>query len=177
MFCSLVAEDRINVLIDQFWLHAWASSDRLVIHIWIMNVCSTILGYKSLASIPKLSKRARRRVKWVDHYYSHGHNALAMYSAFSILIFSLLVSTFCDTSMNSRSLYEAKCILVKRERRSWGSFPTLMPAANTRVSSSSSVVFPCFVSETIPVAMRLLRTPMCSGARHSTSSVRINLGS
>lgn len=142
-----------------------------------MNVYSTIPGHKSLASIPKLSKRARRRLKWFDHYYSHGHNALAMYSVFSIPIFSLPVSSFCDTSMNSRSLYGAKCALVKRERRSWGSFPTLVPAANTRVSSSSSMVFPCLVSETIPVATRLLRTPMCSGARRSTSSVRMNLGS
>jgi len=32
-------------------------------------------GYKHLASIPKLSKQARQRLKWFDYYSSHGHNA------------------------------------------------------------------------------------------------------
>jgi len=32
-------------------------------------------GYKRLASIPKLSKQARQRLKWFDYYSSHGHNA------------------------------------------------------------------------------------------------------
>jgi len=40
-----------------------------------MNVYSTIPGYRRLASIPKLSKRARQRLKWVDYYSSHNHNA------------------------------------------------------------------------------------------------------
>jgi len=41
----------------------------------IMNVYSTIPRYKSLVSIPVLSKKARQRLKWFDYYNSHGHNA------------------------------------------------------------------------------------------------------
>jgi len=41
----------------------------------IMNVYSTIPGYRSLTSIPNLSKRARQRLKWFDYYNSHNHNA------------------------------------------------------------------------------------------------------
>jgi len=41
----------------------------------IMNVCCTMPGYKRLASIPKLSKQARQRLKWFDYYSSHDHNA------------------------------------------------------------------------------------------------------
>jgi len=41
----------------------------------IMNVYSTIPGYKRLASIPVLSKQARQRLKWFDYYNSHDHNA------------------------------------------------------------------------------------------------------
>jgi hypothetical protein len=40
-----------------------------------MNVYSTIPGYRSLASIPKLSKRAKQRLKWFDYYDSHNLNA------------------------------------------------------------------------------------------------------
>ena len=40
-----------------------------------MNVYSTIPGYRSLTSIPVLSKRARQRLKWFDYYNSHNHNA------------------------------------------------------------------------------------------------------
>ena len=40
-----------------------------------MNVFSTIPGYRYLASIPKLSKKARQRLKWFEYYYSHGQNA------------------------------------------------------------------------------------------------------
>ena len=40
-----------------------------------MNVYSTIPGYKRLASIPELSKKARQRLKWFEHYYSRGRNA------------------------------------------------------------------------------------------------------
>ena len=40
-----------------------------------MNVYSTIPGYRRLASIPKLSKRARQRLKWFDYYSSHNYNA------------------------------------------------------------------------------------------------------
>ena len=41
----------------------------------IMDVYSTIPGYRRLASIPKLSRRARQRLKWFDYYNSHNHNA------------------------------------------------------------------------------------------------------
>ena len=41
----------------------------------IMNVYCTMPGYKRLASLPKLSKRARQRLKWFDYYDSHNHNA------------------------------------------------------------------------------------------------------
>ena len=41
----------------------------------IMNVYCTMPGYKRLASIPKLSKQARQRLKWFDYYNSHDHNA------------------------------------------------------------------------------------------------------
>jgi len=40
-----------------------------------MNVYSTIPGANRLASIPKLSKKARQRLKWFDYYSSHGRNA------------------------------------------------------------------------------------------------------
>lgn len=40
-----------------------------------MNVYSTIPGYERLASIPKLSKKAKQRLKWFDYYNSHGNNA------------------------------------------------------------------------------------------------------
>jgi len=41
----------------------------------IMDVYSTIPGYRRLASIPKLSRRARQRLKCFDYYNSHNHNA------------------------------------------------------------------------------------------------------
>ena len=41
----------------------------------IMNVYSTIPGYRRLANIPKLSKKAGQRLKWFDYYNSHDHNA------------------------------------------------------------------------------------------------------
>lgn len=41
----------------------------------IMNVYSTIPGYDRLASIPRLSKKARQRLKWFDYYYSRGQNS------------------------------------------------------------------------------------------------------
>jgi putative transposase len=40
-----------------------------------MNVYCSMPGYKRLANIPKLSKGAIRRLKWIDYYNSHGHNA------------------------------------------------------------------------------------------------------
>lgn len=40
-----------------------------------MNVYYTMPGYKRLASMPKLSKQARQRLKWFDYYNSHDHNA------------------------------------------------------------------------------------------------------
>ena len=40
-----------------------------------MNVYSKIPGYRRLASIPVLSKKARQRLKWFDYYNSHSHNA------------------------------------------------------------------------------------------------------
>ena len=40
-----------------------------------MNVYCTMPGYKRLASIPKLSKKARQRLKWFDYYDSRDHNA------------------------------------------------------------------------------------------------------
>ena len=41
----------------------------------IMNIYSTIPGHRRLASIPKLSKKARQRLKWFDYYNSHNQNA------------------------------------------------------------------------------------------------------
>lgn len=41
----------------------------------VMNVYCTMPGYKRLASLPKLSKKARQRLKWFDYYDSHNHNA------------------------------------------------------------------------------------------------------
>ena len=41
----------------------------------IMNVYYTVPGYKHLAIIPKLSTKARQRLKWFDYYNSHNHNA------------------------------------------------------------------------------------------------------
>jgi len=40
-----------------------------------MNVYWTVPGYKRLANIPVLSKKARQRLKWFDYYSSHNHNA------------------------------------------------------------------------------------------------------
>ena len=40
-----------------------------------MNVYCTMPGYRRLASVPKLSRKARQRLKWFDYYSSHGHNA------------------------------------------------------------------------------------------------------
>jgi putative transposase len=40
-----------------------------------MNVYSVIPWYRCLASIPKLSKKARQRLKWFEYYYSHDQNA------------------------------------------------------------------------------------------------------
>ena len=40
-----------------------------------MNVCSKVPGYRRLASIPVLSKEARKRLKWFDYYQSHNRNA------------------------------------------------------------------------------------------------------
>jgi transposase InsO family protein len=40
-----------------------------------MNVYSNIPGYRYLASIPVLSKKARQRLKWFDYYKSHNQNA------------------------------------------------------------------------------------------------------
>ena len=41
----------------------------------VINVYCTMPGYKRLASAPKLSKKARQRLKWFDYYDSHNHNA------------------------------------------------------------------------------------------------------
>ena len=41
----------------------------------IMNVYSTIPGYRRLVGIPVVSKKARQRVKWFDCYNTHNHNA------------------------------------------------------------------------------------------------------
>jgi len=41
----------------------------------IMNVYCTIPGYNRLASIPRLSKKAKQRLKWFDYYYCRGQNA------------------------------------------------------------------------------------------------------
>jgi len=41
----------------------------------IMSVYCTMPGYKWLASVPKLSKQARQRLKWFDYYSSHDRNA------------------------------------------------------------------------------------------------------
>jgi len=40
-----------------------------------MNVYSRVPGYRRLASIPALSKKARHRLKWFDYYQSHNENA------------------------------------------------------------------------------------------------------
>ena len=40
-----------------------------------LNVYSEIPGYGRLASIPVLSKKARQRLKWIDYYSFHNHNA------------------------------------------------------------------------------------------------------
>ena len=40
-----------------------------------MNVYCAMLGCNHLARAPKLSQRARQRLKWFDHYSSHDHNA------------------------------------------------------------------------------------------------------
>jgi len=40
-----------------------------------MNVYSAIPGYRRLASIPKLSSKARQRLKWFDYYNSPNHSA------------------------------------------------------------------------------------------------------
>ena len=40
-----------------------------------MNVYCSMLGYKRLANIPRLSKEATRRLKWFDYYNSRDHNA------------------------------------------------------------------------------------------------------
>ena len=49
-----------------------------------MNVYSKIPGYRRLASIPVLSKKARQRLKWFDYYNSHHHNARLTYRHFDI---------------------------------------------------------------------------------------------
>lgn len=41
----------------------------------IMNVYCTMPGYRRLASVPKLSREARQRLKWFDYYNCHDHNA------------------------------------------------------------------------------------------------------
>ncbi len=41
---------------------------------YIMNIYDAIPGCRRLANIPKLSKKARQRLKWFD-YYSHDQNA------------------------------------------------------------------------------------------------------
>lgn len=42
----------------------------------VMNIYGSVIpGARRLASIPELSKQARQRLKWFDHYESHGHNA------------------------------------------------------------------------------------------------------
>jgi hypothetical protein len=41
---------------------------------YAMNVYCTASGYRHLASVPKLSREARRRPEWFDYYSSHGHN-------------------------------------------------------------------------------------------------------
>jgi putative transposase len=40
-----------------------------------MNVYCAMPGCKRLARTPKLSQRARQRLKWFDYYSCHGHNA------------------------------------------------------------------------------------------------------
>jgi len=40
-----------------------------------MNVYCTVPGYRRLASVPKLSREARQRLKWFDYYNSHYRNA------------------------------------------------------------------------------------------------------
>jgi putative transposase len=40
-----------------------------------MNVYCAMPGCKHLARPPKLSQKARQRLKWFDYYSSHGHNA------------------------------------------------------------------------------------------------------
>lgn len=50
----------------------------------IMNVYCTMPGYKRLASLPKLSREARQRLKWFDYYDSHDQNARLTCRYFSI---------------------------------------------------------------------------------------------
>jgi putative transposase len=40
-----------------------------------MSVYCTMPGYRRLASIPNLSRKARQRLKWFDYYNSHNQNA------------------------------------------------------------------------------------------------------
>src|SRR4030042_2310745 len=40
-----------------------------------MNVYCTVRKYRRLASVPKLSRKARQGPKWFDYSSSHGHNA------------------------------------------------------------------------------------------------------
>jgi putative transposase len=41
----------------------------------VMNVYCAIPGYNRLARVPKLTKEATRRLKWLDYYHSHEDNA------------------------------------------------------------------------------------------------------
>jgi putative transposase len=40
-----------------------------------MSVCPRVPGYRRVASVPALSKKARQRLKWLDYYNSHNKNA------------------------------------------------------------------------------------------------------
>ena len=40
-----------------------------------MNVYCTMPGYRRLASVPRLSNKARQRLKWFDYYSCRNHNA------------------------------------------------------------------------------------------------------
>lgn len=42
---------------------------------YAMSVYEAVPGYGRLANIPRLSKEARRRLKWFDYYNCHAHNA------------------------------------------------------------------------------------------------------
>jgi len=48
----------------------------------LMNVYSTISGYRRLANIPVLSRKARQRLKWFDYYNSLSDNARLTYRYF-----------------------------------------------------------------------------------------------